>query len=692
MKKISFIILVLTLHYHCSIGQNVGIGTNDPDASAALEIKATAKGLLIPRTSTTTRIAFTSPAKGLIVYDTTTASFWYHTGLLWKEISTVSTTGTWGLNGNAGTDPSANFIGTTDDHSLLFKIRGLNSGIIDSAKNNTAFGYRSLQVNGNGAGNTGIGNKALLANTSGNSNTALGFSALTANTSGTNNTASGEGALASNITGDNNTANGQYSLLLNTTGDANTANGVYALLVNATGSDNAAMGYAALTSNTSGSSNTAVGESALAGNTTGNFNTAMGFEALNANTTGYSNIAIGAGALHSNSTDHNVVAIGDSALYHCNYTNPQGFPQSQNTAIGDRALFSETGEDIGQNTAVGFSAMENNLTGYGNTAVGIQALGSNTTGNSNIAIGAASLRNKSIGSDNIVIGAGAFFLANTATGNVAIGTRALNATHSSNFQTAVGNGALEFFDSQTGNAGNTAIGNAAMQTSNGFGTYNTALGDSSLFSDPGGIGNTAIGYHAAKNITAPGMSNCSFLGNNASFSFIYNAINIVNSTAIGANSAITNSNQVVLGDGNVTMVIPGSNGSASLGTAINKWNAVYATNGTIQTSDARLKTAIINTPYGLKTIMALRPVVYNWNASPDGKRMSGFIAQEVEKLVPEAVEAPKNDQEYYGMKYDALIPVLTKAIQEQQATIDALTKKSDIQQQQIDELKKIIQK
>ena len=44
----------------------------------------------------------------------------------------------------------------------------------------------------------------------------------------------------------------------------------------------------------------------------------------------------------------------------------------------------------------------------------------------------------------------------------------------------------------------------------------------------------------------------------------------------------------------------------------------------------------------------------------------------METIVPEAVDVPKTAADYYGMKYNELIPVLTKAIQEQQAQIEAL--------------------
>ena len=62
--------------------QGVGIGTPTPDASAALDITATGKGLLVPRLSQAQRLAIASPATGLLVYQTDGAQpgFWYAAG------------------------------------------------------------------------------------------------------------------------------------------------------------------------------------------------------------------------------------------------------------------------------------------------------------------------------------------------------------------------------------------------------------------------------------------------------------------------------------------------------------------------------------------------------------------------------------------------------------------------------------
>ena len=72
-------------------GQGVGISELDitPDASSILELRSTLKGFLAPRMSTAQRMTIISPAQGLLVFDTTTQSFWYFDGV-WKAITSVS--------------------------------------------------------------------------------------------------------------------------------------------------------------------------------------------------------------------------------------------------------------------------------------------------------------------------------------------------------------------------------------------------------------------------------------------------------------------------------------------------------------------------------------------------------------------------------------------------------------------------
>src|SRR6476620_1518850 len=87
-----------------------GIGTTSPNASSLLEINSTTKGLLISRMTKNQRDAITSPATGLLIYQANGASgFYYYDGSKWAAI--IPKAKGWNLTGNAGTNPSSNFIG-----------------------------------------------------------------------------------------------------------------------------------------------------------------------------------------------------------------------------------------------------------------------------------------------------------------------------------------------------------------------------------------------------------------------------------------------------------------------------------------------------------------------------------------------------------------------------------------------------
>ena len=68
--------------------------------------------------------------------------------------------------------------------------------------------------------------------------------------------------------------------------------------------------------------------------------------------------------------------------------------------------------------------------------------------------------------------------------------------------------------------------------------------------------------------------------------------------------------------------------------------------------------------------MQLRPVSIQWKAGDDKRTHLGLIAQEVEAVLPEAVQKSADARTPLGMNYSDLIPVLIKAIQEQQGTLE----------------------
>jgi hypothetical protein len=102
----------------------------------------------------------------------------------------------------------------------------------------------------------------------------------------------------------------------------------------------------------------------------------------------------------------------------------------------------------------------------------------------------------------------------------------------------------------------------------------------------------------------------------------------------------------------------------------------YATGAAGALSDIRHKDNVKTLgPGSLEVVERLRPVTFTWKrATDDGMKgeQIGFIAQEVQKVLPAVVLTENNSERTLGIKYTELIPVLAKAIQEQQAEIEQL--------------------
>lgn len=160
-------IFALTLFYSAGYAQNVGINPtgSTPDASAALDIDYTNKGLLIPRValqSTTDVTTIPSPATSLLVYNTNAAmtgggvGFWYWDGTKWKQ--TIGPAGPAGANGTNGVDGQTTLIAMTAEPAgsncasggvkLEYGIDADADGTLDASEVNSAM--TQYVCNGNG--------------------------------------------------------------------------------------------------------------------------------------------------------------------------------------------------------------------------------------------------------------------------------------------------------------------------------------------------------------------------------------------------------------------------------------------------------------------------------------------------------------------------------------------------------------
>ena len=103
-------------------------------ASSVLDVYSVSKGFLAPRMTTAQRIAISSPAEGLLVYQTDgVKGFCFYTNGAWTTLAAGSAS--WSLTGNAGTNYATNFLGTTDNTSLRFRTNNVMGMILDSLGN-----------------------------------------------------------------------------------------------------------------------------------------------------------------------------------------------------------------------------------------------------------------------------------------------------------------------------------------------------------------------------------------------------------------------------------------------------------------------------------------------------------------------------------------------------------------------------
>jgi trimeric autotransporter adhesin len=279
------------------------------------------------------------------------------------------------------------------------------------------------------------------------------------------------------------------------------------------------------------------------------------------------------------------------------------------------------------NVFVGYQAGLFNTTGFSNTANGYQALRFNTTGGGNTANGYHALFSNTTGLANTAYGYGALSLNTTNQQNTAVGYNALASTTASDFNTALG-------------------ANAGSGWNNGY--------------------------------------NNVFLGANVSTTQpdLYNVI------AIGQGTYVTGLN----------MARFGNSATGSYGGWAN-WTNV---------SDGRYKKNVRENVPGIEFIKKLRPITYTLDATgldafyrKNDKKEShltaaanavhqralrekeqivytGFVAQEVEAAARSlgfdfsGVDASKNENDTYGLRYAEFVVPLVKAVQEQQKMIEEL--------------------
>ena len=319
MKKVITILVLIIISCCASHAQSVGLGTYTPSPSAILDVVDSTRGILIPRLDSTHRVNISSPALGLMVFDTTSKAFWYYNGSAWSKIGSGSGGGLPSQISDADSNTTVTVEKNPNENIIRFTLNGTEAWVMKGKSlaprntNNSIFIGLDAGSNSSGNYNTIMGDSAFVTNTLGNENTASGFKALYSNSSGSENVAVGNGSLTNNVNGSLNTAVGYLSLSSNTSGNLNTAIGLNALRANVGGSSNTAGGVNSLFNNSSGSNNVAYGNESLKANSTGSSNTSAGYNSMYLNITGSNNTAIGFNAMVSNKTGSNNTVIGSLA-------------------------------------------------------------------------------------------------------------------------------------------------------------------------------------------------------------------------------------------------------------------------------------------------------------------------------------------------------------------------------------------
>ena len=89
------------------------------------------------------------------------------------------------------------------------------------------------------------------------------------------------------------------------------------------------------------------------------------------------------------------------------------------------------------------------------------------------------------------------------------------------------------------------------------------------------------------------------------------------------------------------------------------------------TSDRRLKENI-EPLEATDKLMEMNPVLFNWRDDPDGPKNMGFIAQDMQNIMPEAVSSDDTEEKMLRMDYGRITPILVSALQDAHRKIEQL--------------------
>jgi len=618
---------------------------------------------------------------------------------------------------NVATGFQALRFNTRGSENVAYGFKALRSNT--SGSGNLAFGRSALNYNTTGANNTAVGKAALRENTEGDENIAIGLDALHKNTVGYLNLAIGSEALGNNYTGNFNMAIGAFADVASDSLTNANAIGANAIVGQSNslvlGSING-VGY--------GTANTKVGIGTTTPDTSlhivGNIKIEDGKQqagyVLTADSAGVGSwqiVSAGAQNLLQDADSNTKIQVEESAnddiirfdmagteFFRMDSGRIEVVNTGQSVFIGDGAGANDAFSD-NENTAIGYQALYSNTKGSGNVASGIQALYSNTEGYQNVASGRLALYSNTTGNFNVASGPSALYSNTMGSGNVANGNQALVLNTTGYNNVASGTNALL---SNTTGSDNTAIGHLA-DVSTGNLTNATAIGANAVVSQDSslvlgdaanvGIGTSSPGHklHVSggdvridstlrvgpaggygTSITQSSL-NTDIHGRMATNDYfrIY-ATGTNDDGALVIQTGDNDTEPILFQQGASERMRIHSNGNVGIGTStpthpLHMGSGAHVTAGGVWTnaSDRAKKYDIKSLSYGLEEVLQMKPSIYKYKA--DSSESIGFIAQNLETIIPEVVSGEEGEK---GVAYGLLTAVVVNATQEQQQLIEEL--------------------
>jgi hypothetical protein len=628
----------------------------NPDASSMLDIKSTTAGILIPRMTATQRDAISSPAIGLLIFNTDTESFWFRDASAWIELRSGN------IQEIADADNDTKI--TLEEHATNDKINFELNGVEYMSLDN---GRISIQNTG---GSVIIGENAGLADDySGNDNVFIGTEV---------------GKNTDN--GDDNIAMGFWAFRNNTIGERNIALGEGALEKNTTGDNNIGLGSLALWKNTPGEHNIAFGRLALQRNTTGDKNIAIGFNA-GYNSKGVGNIFLG------NEAGYN--EIGSNKLYidNSNTINPLIYGEFDNRIlkINGATVLNEQGSDFDFQV----KGDNDNRLIFADASTDRVGIGTNNP-SAKLHVDGATLFNGFGGNYDFQVkgdNEANLIYADAGTDRIGIGTN----TPSAELEV---DGEIQITNSNPQVTFHNATSGKTSFIKNTLPVFNLGAGEEQFFMDF----HIATSTSNQKVLTLKGDKSAYFSGevtlmdkievksSNQVFKIINNtASNYVQLDVGGSGHSSdnfyigdltgTNNNVYMMGSVGIGTDNPGYKlqvGNSGDGTTAraNAWDTF---------SDRRLKRDFQEIENPIEKLNALNGYYYYWTADKkDQSRQLGVIAQEVETVLPEIV---KTDNE--GIKsvdYSKLTAYLIEVNKAQQTEINQLKADNEVLKVQVEKI------